>query len=63
MMVVEGNSRRITIEYTCPFCRETKREDYNTDEFTLVRIRDACAGCVSAGNRSKKRNPYQRHLP
>lgn len=34
MMVVEGNSRRITIEYTCPFCRETKRADYNTDEFT-----------------------------
>lgn len=34
MMVVEGNSKRITIEYKCPFCGQTKRADYNTDEFT-----------------------------
>lgn len=38
MVVVEGNAKRITIEYTCPFCRQDKRADYNTDEFTNWRM-------------------------
>ena len=33
-MLVHGTKETVTIEYRCPFCRQTKRADYPTDGFT-----------------------------